>query len=89
MGLDYKCGCRLSGNEFYLCDVHKQFMFNVLEVKEQVVKLEELDLREQKELLSQIKDTKYINYDLYCYLKSSEEKVKKSIQKENKRIFLM
>jgi len=88
MGFNYNCGCRLSGNEFYLCDDHKQLMFNYLEITDNLNDLDNLELRKKIELLGQIKDTKRVNYNIYYSLKIGEDKVKDSIREENRKIHL-
>lgn len=88
MGFNYNCDCRLSGNEFYLCEDHKNFIFNFLEVSDNFENLDNLELRKKIELLSQIKETKNTNYNMYFKLKTAEAKVKASITEENRRIHL-
>lgn len=82
MGFNYKCDCRISGREFYLCDEHKNYVFNLLEIEENKSKVDDMNLRDRQNLLSQVIEVRRFNYGIFINTSNFQDKLKKMIYKQ-------
>lgn len=79
MGLDYGCGCRTSGGQWWLCEKHETMMFYITEFENEKSKSHD-NLREKQNFLSLIRDALSECFKCYKPLKHYESQTKKEIQ---------